>query len=405
VGNLLLTRGRRNGYNPQQVSRSPKSQDWSVLLDQARAASVAKDYVRAERLYEQAADAAQAQVSRHAPEAFSILSELIHLQYCDMGDYPRSEPTARRTLALREEALGSDAPELSSDLIGLGHALNHGGRADEAEAAFRRAAAVTERALGPRHANTIAARGQLFQYLRNARKYDQLEQLLRPLIEIDDVVEQGVAPPIQTLAWILREQGRWAEAEPLYRRLLAQAEQHADERVVARCKRELADALRGLGRAHEATALYEQALAFEDTESERLLTALQDPKHSHGRRVVRRGRTRLKAELLLRYAAALREDDRLQEATDALRTALGELQEGIDEASADSITERVEAGAIGLDTTYAQVLREYALLLRLMNEPEAEAVESRAAALLAAADARRADLVAQFAKSAQQHDT
>jgi hypothetical protein len=134
-----------------------------------------------------AVDAAQNQSSRHAPEVFSILSELTHLQYCYTGDYTRTEPAVRRSMSLHEGALGSEHPDLWRDYVALGYALEHGGRPDEADTAFRRAAALAERSLGPRHADTIAARGQLYQNLRNARKYSKLEKLLRPLVETDDL--------------------------------------------------------------------------------------------------------------------------------------------------------------------------------------------------------------------------
>jgi tetratricopeptide (TPR) repeat protein len=265
-------------YNNVNVSGSPEAGHWSELLEQARAASATRDYARAEHLYELAVDAAQSDLSRHAPEVFDALHELMHLQYCYMGDYGRSLPVARRAFALREEELGPEHPALWRELVSIGQACYLSGRRDEAESAFGKAAILTQRALGPQHPDTVAARGQLFQFLRNTRKYDELERLLIPIVETEDVVEQGVAPPIETLAWIFRDQHRWAEAEPLYRRLLAQAEHATGERVrpVARWKRELADAVRGLGRTDEAIALYEQALDLEEGETAQLLAGLED---------------------------------------------------------------------------------------------------------------------------------
>jgi len=369
------------------MTASRTSEDWAELLEQARSASGRKEYDRAERLYEQAIDSAQAALGRGAPEVFEALHELIHLEYCYLGSYARSEPVARRALALREEMLGPDHPELWRELLSLAYACQFSGKAAEAEDALRRAATLTERALGPAHVDAVAARGQFFQYLRNARRYDELERLLRPLVDTSDADERGVAPPIETLAWILRDQGRWAEAEPLYRRLLAQAESASSTnmRPVARWGRELANALTALGRPNEAIGLYERALELEERETQELLASLDsDPKYARSRQLLRRSRATITIEVLRHYSEALRAAQRSDEAAMAYERALGIL-----EISAQESTPANNPSGVAADLQYAHLFREYAELCRELGRTNADDLQERAARLLESAEARR----------------
>jgi tetratricopeptide (TPR) repeat protein len=379
----------------------PASDDWTALLELARSTAAAKDYDRAEQIYEQAADAAQHALGRGATEVYEILRELMHLQYCDIGDYARTEPVARRALALREEQFGPDSPELWPDLVALGYACQFGGKADEAEDAFRRAASVTEAALGPQHPETHKARGQFFQYLRNARKYEQLEKLLRPLVDRGPAAETGVAPPIATLAEILKQQGRWAEAEPLYRRLLAQSEQTnpQNERGIAQWSRELGDALHALGRPGEAAALYERALALQQTEMDRLLGSVpQDTKYAGSRQILRHARAIRTVELLRRYADALQAAGQLDDANAAYERALT-----IIEALSDESGSTDDASATMRDRLHGQVLADYARVRRELGRADSDDIERRATALVESAESRRQSYLQTLSQRSTHH--
>jgi tetratricopeptide (TPR) repeat protein len=68
--------------------------------------------------------------------------------------------------------------------------------------------------------------------------------------------------PLDNLGIVLREQGRFAEAEPLHRRALAIAERGfgEDSKPAAAARFGLGTALFGLGRIEDAIALLERAL-------------------------------------------------------------------------------------------------------------------------------------------------
>jgi tetratricopeptide (TPR) repeat protein len=70
-----------------------------------------------------------------------------------------------------------------------------------------------------------------------------------------------IAVTLNSMAGLLRDQGRFAEAEPLYRRALAIRERALgpDNTSVGETLKDYAELLRRTGRAREAAALEERA--------------------------------------------------------------------------------------------------------------------------------------------------
>jgi tetratricopeptide (TPR) repeat protein len=143
------------------------------------------------------------------------------------GRYARGEPFARRSVAIRERALGADHPDVARDVAALGGILDGLERYAEAAALHRRALAIFEPRRGRR---------------------DQLE----------------IAYTLENLAACCHAQGRSAEAEPLATRSVALKEKllgatHPDLGVGLS---NLAVIQNALGRASEAEALCRRALAI-----------------------------------------------------------------------------------------------------------------------------------------------
>ncbi len=79
------------------------------------------------------------------------------------GKYAEAEPLHKRSLAIREKALGPEHPDVATDLDALGDLYLDQGKYIDAEPLLNRALAIREIVIGPEHPrlatslNTLAA--------------------------------------------------------------------------------------------------------------------------------------------------------------------------------------------------------------------------------------------------------
>ena len=66
----------------------------------------------------------------------------------------------KRSLAIRETALGKDHPDIAQSLWWLARLYQKQGKTKEAEAMFKRSLAIYEQALGKNHPDTQSCRKQ-----------------------------------------------------------------------------------------------------------------------------------------------------------------------------------------------------------------------------------------------------
>ena len=71
--------------------------------------------------------------------------------YASQGKYGEAEGLYRRALAIREQALGANHPEVANSLDGLASVYQMQGKYGEAEGVYTRALAIKEKALGASH--------------------------------------------------------------------------------------------------------------------------------------------------------------------------------------------------------------------------------------------------------------
>jgi tetratricopeptide (TPR) repeat protein len=178
---------------------------------------------------ERSARLAQAALERlGATEASAVAAELHrHLGnlYYRQGEHARAMVDLRRSLELREKALGPEHPSLADPLTGLGLVLNAQGRYEEALGSYQRALAIHQRAYGPEH----------------------------PLCAIQH----------SNIATALRLQGKVAEAVTRYGEALTLSERALgpEHPATSMVRVNLGDALLRQGKAREALVHYEKALA------------------------------------------------------------------------------------------------------------------------------------------------
>jgi tetratricopeptide (TPR) repeat protein len=80
----------------------------------------------------------------------TLLNNLADL-YRAQGRYADAEPLYKRSLAIREKALGADHPDVATSLNNLANLYRAQGRYADAEPLYKRALAIRERVLGPDH--------------------------------------------------------------------------------------------------------------------------------------------------------------------------------------------------------------------------------------------------------------
>ena len=203
------------------------------------------------------------------------------------GQYPAAEKWL--LAALREaEKFGEQDPRLARTLNALGEVYRTQGKYAEAEPLYLRAIAIAEKALGPEHPpatslnnpeHPLATSLNNLALLYGAQgKYAEAEPLYRRALAIREKAlgaeHPDVAIAFNNLATLYRAQGKYAQAEPLYRRSLAIKEKALgpEHPSVATTLENYAALLRKMNRDDEADKLEARAKAI------RAKHAAQNPK-------------------------------------------------------------------------------------------------------------------------------
>lgn len=209
-------------------------------------------------------------------DAAKILGGLA-TKYADQLLYGEAEELYRRALAIQETKAGAEEEALATRLGGLGSVLRAQGRYTEAENIYKRSLAIRERLFGgdaPEVANSLTS---LALVQSNLDKESEAEDRYKRALSIyDHAVETNenhmafdyrIVTPLQNLANMYRRQGRYGEAEGLYRKVIAIETQlnGAGYSNVARALNNIGILNRLQGRLEEAEKLERQALAIAET--------------------------------------------------------------------------------------------------------------------------------------------
>jgi tetratricopeptide (TPR) repeat protein len=225
------------------------------------------DYAQAQRWFEQGLAVCQERLGEEHPDVASSLNNLAAL-YCSQGGYEQAEPLYKRALAIAEKVLGPEHPNLASSLNNLAGLYRNQGRYEQAEPLYQKALAIREKVLGPEHPNVASSLNNLAGLYRDLGDYEQAEPLYQKALAIREKAlgpeHPEVASSLNSLAVLYEEQGRDEKAEPLYRRALAIAEkalgpEHPD---VAQSLSNLAELYFNQDRYSQAEPLCKRALAI-----------------------------------------------------------------------------------------------------------------------------------------------
>jgi tetratricopeptide (TPR) repeat protein len=169
------------------------------------------------------AASATAAAQEPADDGFAKAMELFRA-----GRFEASLPYFQRELDEAEAKFGPDDPSVAVELNNLAEAQRLLDRFDEAEALYRRAVALDEKA-GPSNAVGLATSlNNLALVYRGQGRLDEAERAhLRSLNLLEDAVgpsHPDVARSLNNLATVYREQGKPDQARPLLERAVAIAE-------------------------------------------------------------------------------------------------------------------------------------------------------------------------------------
>jgi CHAT domain-containing protein/Tfp pilus assembly protein PilF len=138
--------------------------------------------------------------------------------YYTQGRYAEAEPLYKRALAISEKALGPDHPDVASSLDNLAEMYVHQGRCAEAEPLHKRALAISEKALGPDHPTVADSVHNLANVYSTRGLYAEAELLYERALAIKEKAlgpdHPTVARSLSCLAYVYVHQGRYDQAKP-----------------------------------------------------------------------------------------------------------------------------------------------------------------------------------------------
>ncbi len=147
------------------------------------------------------------------------------------GQSDRAVEIADRLLDTAERVLGPKDIRYPGVLDAVARVYFPAGREEEAIALFREAVRLHEIGAGEQHPSTLIFMGNLAASLLFSNRLEEAEVTGRIVLERNEEVLGPDHPQLVLallgLAQSIREQGRWAEAAPLYQRALDLAETHA----------------------------------------------------------------------------------------------------------------------------------------------------------------------------------
>lgn len=186
------------------------------------------------------------------------------------GKTSEALPLAEKALALREKALGAEAPDVAASLNFLAGLYFDKGEFKRAEPMYVRALALREKAFGKEHLDVAESVNDLAVTYLNLGEYDRAQPLYQRALDIyvkllpsDDV---QIPLAMNNLAGLYQHKSDYAQAESLYRRALALQEKKygAEHYDIAETLGHLAALYRDTGDYAKAEPLHLRALAMRE---------------------------------------------------------------------------------------------------------------------------------------------
>jgi tetratricopeptide (TPR) repeat protein len=169
-----------------------------ALNNLAETYRVQRKYAGAEAVYRHALAIKQQVLGAEHPDVATGLGNLGGLRYA-LGDLAGAEKLFKRALAIIEGSLGPDHPEAAKAVSNLAGVFFMQGRAVEAEALYRCALAIREKALGPSDAAVAGTLSNLATVCRAVGKLEEAEAFLARAALIDTGTQAPAVGPDKDL--------------------------------------------------------------------------------------------------------------------------------------------------------------------------------------------------------------
>jgi Tetratricopeptide repeat len=135
------------------------------------------------------------------------------------GQYAAAEPLCQRALAIREEALGPEHPDVATSLNNLAEFYRAQGQYGKAVPLYQRGLAIREKALGSEHRDVANSLNNLAELYRAQGQGGKAEPLHQPGLAIREKAQgpehPAVAISLNDLAELYRAQGQYGSRAPL----------------------------------------------------------------------------------------------------------------------------------------------------------------------------------------------
>jgi tetratricopeptide (TPR) repeat protein len=190
------------------------------------------------------------------------------LMYQEQGKYPEAVSALQRSVTLKVKEHGQEDPTVAGSLHNLAISYHYQGKYADAEPVYRRALAIRQKALGPKHPQVADTLNSLAFLLMDQEKYAEAAQLYKQALAIWEQAlgrhSPALAQGLNNLGALYLRQGLYGEAEPLLKWSLS-----IRERSLPPGNPELVQTLNNLARVYSGLAsdLYDQG---KDAEAEPL---------------------------------------------------------------------------------------------------------------------------------------
>ncbi|GJQ58361.1 MAG: tetratricopeptide repeat protein [Candidatus Scalindua sp. AMX11] len=140
-----------------------------------------------------------------------------------LGDYKEAQPWLEKLLQLRQQET-TETVELAQIQNNLALLYHDMGKYEVAEPLYKRSLEIKEKALGLDHPSVATTLNNLANLYREQGKYEEVEPLYKRSLEIKEKTlgsdHPSVAETLNNLACLYRKQGKYEESEPLYKHAL-----------------------------------------------------------------------------------------------------------------------------------------------------------------------------------------
>jgi serine/threonine protein kinase/tetratricopeptide (TPR) repeat protein len=199
------------------------------------------------------------------PEEEAAVRMAIGSAYNSLGLNAKAEPHFQRALAIREQLLGSEHKDTLETLVAIGTTWIQQGKYAEGEKLDRQTLETVRRVLGDEHILALELEHFIAWVVMSRGRWDEAEALLRQCLRKKTKIlgeeDLDTVETMESLAFLLGERlGKWQEAEPLARRCLKIRERRLGKNhpQSTDTQNELAEILKSQGKWKEAEVLFRE---------------------------------------------------------------------------------------------------------------------------------------------------